>query len=378
MTIITSLSEGERDDLTSTAAVFVAIESIQVVDRHRKDLGDLDSLRDSIEGVGLLNPVTLTRDSRLVAGQRRIEACRRLGWHFIPARFVDSLDDAALVLRAEMEENTERKAMLPSELASLGETLHNLEAERSRERQRQAGRENGRGIAPDPERTSYSPGSEQNKTRSIVGSALGMSGHNYDQLRYVYRAARDPDLPTDLRDLAVEELARIDQTGHVRPAAERLRARMRARRDADEAKAAALAAPTDMPAEPLVEQPTKRVNRPAVERLDRIRELAGQGYTSHQIAEQIGTSPEWVRQRARDNDIALHADTAMGRNTRKSIDSNRVVRETVNTLDSLTTGIGLIDFDALDETQIWVWVQSLTTSIAALNRLRKQLKERTQ
>lgn len=52
------------------------IDSVVVGARHRQRLGDLRTLAASIAGVGLLHPVVVTPDRRLVAGQRRLEACR--------------------------------------------------------------------------------------------------------------------------------------------------------------------------------------------------------------------------------------------------------------------------------------------------------------
>jgi hypothetical protein len=53
-----------------------AIEDIAVGFRYRKDLGDLRTLAQSIGDVGLLHPIVVTPEGRLVAGQRRLEACR--------------------------------------------------------------------------------------------------------------------------------------------------------------------------------------------------------------------------------------------------------------------------------------------------------------
>jgi ParB family chromosome partitioning protein len=65
-----------------------AVSTIKVGERHRCDLGDIDGLAQSIEDIGLLNPITIDEHDRLLAGQRRLEACKRLGWKEIPVNVV--------------------------------------------------------------------------------------------------------------------------------------------------------------------------------------------------------------------------------------------------------------------------------------------------
>lgn len=47
------------------------------------------SLAASIAEVGLINPISVTPDGRLLAGRHRYVACRSLGWKKIPATVVD-------------------------------------------------------------------------------------------------------------------------------------------------------------------------------------------------------------------------------------------------------------------------------------------------
>ena len=60
------------------------IKDIIIDHCFRQDLGDLQGLAESIREFGLLRPVLITRDGRLIAGRRRLEACKRLGWETIP------------------------------------------------------------------------------------------------------------------------------------------------------------------------------------------------------------------------------------------------------------------------------------------------------
>lgn len=112
----------------------VDIESVRVNGRFRKDLGDLEGLKRSISEVGLLHPVTVTADGVLVAGQRRLEALRQLGWRSVPIRVMKDLAEAGELLAAERDENTCRLDMKPSEMVALTErlkTLHELTIDRS-------------------------------------------------------------------------------------------------------------------------------------------------------------------------------------------------------------------------------------------------------
>jgi ParB family transcriptional regulator, chromosome partitioning protein len=65
------------------------ITSIKAGKRHRRDLGDLAGLADSFNSLGLLHPVVVTPSGRLIAGERRLEACKSLGWKKVPVRVVD-------------------------------------------------------------------------------------------------------------------------------------------------------------------------------------------------------------------------------------------------------------------------------------------------
>jgi ParB family chromosome partitioning protein len=87
------------------------LASIIVRDRLRTDWGDLSSLMDSITRHGLMNPVTVAPDGTLVAGERRLEACRRLGWARVPWRLYEGPDS----LDAEYDENEQRKAFTLTE-----------------------------------------------------------------------------------------------------------------------------------------------------------------------------------------------------------------------------------------------------------------------
>ena len=49
-------------------------DSIQIGERHRKDLGNLEALAASIAAEGLLQPIGITEENVLVFGERRLRA----------------------------------------------------------------------------------------------------------------------------------------------------------------------------------------------------------------------------------------------------------------------------------------------------------------
>ena len=73
----------------------------------------------------------VTPEGRLIAGQRRLAACRLLGWTDVPVTVVD-LNEAA---RGEAHENLVRKDLLPSEIVALKRALEPLERREARDRQ---------------------------------------------------------------------------------------------------------------------------------------------------------------------------------------------------------------------------------------------------
>lgn len=94
----------------------IEIEKITVKNRMRRDLGDIKPLMESMKHHGLFNPIVVTREGDLVAGQRRYEAARRLGWTAIQCRIIDNRDKVSM-LEIEIEENTARKDFNSDEMA---------------------------------------------------------------------------------------------------------------------------------------------------------------------------------------------------------------------------------------------------------------------
>ncbi|MCK5267630.1 MAG: ParB N-terminal domain-containing protein [Spirochaetes bacterium] len=91
------------------------INSIKVSNRVREDMGDMDTLRRSIEKYGLINPIMVDKNNRLIAGERRLKIMRDMGYIEIDAHVIDEGSDI-VKLDLEMQENLVRKDFTESEI----------------------------------------------------------------------------------------------------------------------------------------------------------------------------------------------------------------------------------------------------------------------
>lgn len=185
------------------------IENIQIGFRYRKDLGDLRALAESIAEVGLLHPVVVTAEGRLIAGQRRLAACRQLGWTDIPVTVVDLLQAA----RGEAHENFIRKDLLPSEIVALKRAIEPLERREARQRQ------GHRADVRPPSAVCEEPGDARDK----VARYLGVGRTTIERAEAVVDAAEE--FPQEYGHL-VEQM---DRSGKIAGAYRRLTVLQQAR-----------------------------------------------------------------------------------------------------------------------------------------------------
>ena len=98
-----------------TSGIFHSVPIDQILvnreGRQRRELTEIEELSDSIQRLGLIQPVVVTRGLDLIAGERRLAACKVLGWTHISAQYVDELDPA-LLRSIELEENIKRQNLL--------------------------------------------------------------------------------------------------------------------------------------------------------------------------------------------------------------------------------------------------------------------------
>lgn len=103
----------------------IALEDIKIRRRVRRKTEDIEALMDSMKRYGLLNPITINSKNVLIAGRRRFEAARRLGWRMINAVVVEDTDKIT-ELELEIEENTQRSDFTDKELMEAYARLERL------------------------------------------------------------------------------------------------------------------------------------------------------------------------------------------------------------------------------------------------------------
>ncbi len=201
----------------------VPIDEIKVGKRARASVGKLFELIADINEIGLLHPIVITKDKQLIAGNRRLEACKMLHWKTIPATVVD-LD---LIARGELSENVHRLDLLPSEKMALSELVEEHELEQAKERQKKGGGDRTSEKAKSKKSASGNlpealDDPEESRSRDRIGRAVGMSGKTYEKAKEITVAAETDsqafgDLPQMMDDKSVnaahKELKRREDSG---------------------------------------------------------------------------------------------------------------------------------------------------------------------
>lgn len=128
----------------------------------KRDHGNIDDLKNSIREVGLINPITVNQEFRLLAGRRRFQAITELGWKKVPVRVVNSAGEL-FDFRVALIENIARKNLSePEEAAAIkeyDELKRKLEGEKPR----------GRRWDNSPQRSELESGWTQDKTAADLG-----------------------------------------------------------------------------------------------------------------------------------------------------------------------------------------------------------------
>ena len=161
------------------------VDEIIVKDRIRKDSGGMMELINDIKANGLINPVTINTDHVLLAGYRRLTACKALGMTDIPVHMVSTKSEEQ-DLKVEISENEIRKEFTMTERLDYARRLQRIESIKAEERMK-AGKQ-------DPVQNSA-----QGKTRDKVSEQVNMS---HDTLRKAQVIAENKDKfdPEEFKD----------------------------------------------------------------------------------------------------------------------------------------------------------------------------------
>lgn len=186
-----------QEGVTATRSVAV----IKLGSRLRRSLGDVSSLAQSINDLGLLHPIVLDTNNNLISGERRLAACKALGWRRVPVSVVSLTGND--LLRAERDENTERAPFLPSEMVAIAERFAAMESRAAKSRQI-AHLKRGTNA-----RGGTVPQRDKGATRDRIGKFFGVSGRHYEQAKCVVDAAASD--PKRYRPFMEE----MDRTGNV-------------------------------------------------------------------------------------------------------------------------------------------------------------------
>lgn len=142
------------------------ISNIVIGKRYRKDLGNISLLAESIQEVGLLHPVVIDDNSHLIAGQRRIESCKLLGWIEIDVTVV-SLKD---IVYGEFHENSVRQNFTIHEAVEIKKAIEPKIVEESKMRM-------SKGV-----RGGDSPQLITGKTRDKIAKFTGYSSNTLSRM----------------------------------------------------------------------------------------------------------------------------------------------------------------------------------------------------
>jgi len=186
------------------SADVVRVDAIRVEDRARVEYRNIDSLAGSIQTLGLLHPPVVTPDLRLIAGGRRLEAVKALGWDMVPVTVMDGLSAAEELLQAESDENAEREPLTPSEKSALARRIEDALRPIAKARQ-------SAGAKADPS-PNFGEGIEVAKEAAKIA---GASHETIRKIRHVEEVVESESTPEPVREVAEAALKSMNETGNV-------------------------------------------------------------------------------------------------------------------------------------------------------------------
>ncbi len=161
------------------------VDQLRVHDENAKIYGDkenIDDLLKSIKAYGILDPLLITKDGRVISGHRRLSAAQKLGIQDVPVRVFESEDEID-ILAALLEHNRQRvksKAQIAAEASLQMRIKKEVDARR-------------KAVSAATAVVETLPPGSAGKSRDVVGKILGLSG------RTTEKAAATSDAISSLR-----------------------------------------------------------------------------------------------------------------------------------------------------------------------------------
>lgn len=296
-------------------------------------------LCEDVKANGLIEPIWLDSEGRLLDGRNRLAACQANGID-PEARTYRGDDAVGFVLSL----NVNRRHLTTGQLAMVAADSVPLYEEQAKVRQIS--------HLNVPESASGDADSEGGRSAGKAAEAVGTSRPAVNRAQRVQREA--PELAEKVRageitlNSAHEQVKR-DVTPIFKSSTQKLAA-----------------------AEKKVRNNQHTVD--GTKRLATFEKLAAKGYDSDQIAVELGLSREGLRGWRTKNGIdAPPADAIVG-GTRR-VDANRVIAATVAAAEPTAGLIELVDYSKLDRSQLAHWESSLTQSISSLTTIRNNLRK---
>ena len=257
---------------------------------------EFKTLVADIRSNGLLFPIMIDLEGRILDGRNRARACKEIGID-PPATVYEGTDPAAVIVSA----NIHRRHLTRKQRAFIAAELARMRP--------------GRPIPGNA-------GISQRQAAAMLEVSLSDV-----ELASTISKSTDPDLIAAAKDGPIA----------LRPAADRVRA----------------ARPT--PAEPPA--PKRGTPESRAYRVERIREKAALGYASRQMAKLLGYREGYILEVIKTEKIDCPGDRAV-KGTRR-IYSDRVLENVVTAAEHITTGSDLIDFSEIDPRSMQPWIDRL-------------------
>jgi len=192
--------EPAKTELGSLQMMSLA-EIVITEDRFRKNLGDIRALAESINSVGLVQPIVVSTERELICGYRRMMAYRELGRTEIEVRIVNFEDP----VMARIEEDRSRKALTPSEMYAVTEALRE-KAKNDAWRRRALGGQLEKAYASGDE------SAQKGRADDVLARFVGISRPSLCKIREVMVAVESGEEKFSELQKELDEHGRIDRT----------------------------------------------------------------------------------------------------------------------------------------------------------------------